>query len=85
VLGVSVGGIIEEELFARREAVRKEGARILEFQLSGSAYGQAVSHVFARARLATNIIWMRGIREERIVERQEWRRRSSPDRRSSTG
>jgi len=70
-LVLSVGGIVEQELFARREVVRNVGVRIAEFQLSGSAYGQAIPHVFGRARLAANIIWMRGIREKRLVERQE--------------
>lgn len=71
LVGAYVGGMIEQELFAKREVVRNEGARISEFQLSGSAYGQPIPHVFGRARLAANIIWMRGIREERVVERQE--------------
>jgi hypothetical protein len=70
LVGAYVGGIIEQELFAKREVVRNEGARVSDFQISGSAYGQTIPHVFGRARLPANIIWMRGIREKQVVERE---------------
>jgi len=37
IAGAYVGGILEQELFARREVVRNAGSRIPEFQISGSA------------------------------------------------
>lgn len=70
MLGSYLGSAIEQDLFGPGpSAVTKvEGARVTDLQVSGSAYGQTISRVWGRGRLAANIIWVRGIKETAIVE-----------------
>ena len=72
LFGAYLGGILDRELLGPQEDRRPvEGARIAEFNLSGSAYGQTIPMIFGRMRMPANIIWVRGIRE---VVRTEIRR-----------
>lgn len=64
LFGAYLGGILDRELVGPQEDRRSvEGARIAEFNLSGSAYGQTIPVIFGRMRVPANIIWVRGIRE----------------------
>jgi hypothetical protein len=64
LFGAYLGGILDRELFGPQEDRRPvEGARLAEFNLSGSAYGQTIPMIFGRMRVPANIIWVRGIRE----------------------
>ena len=64
LFGAYLGGILDRELLGPQEDRRPiEGARIAEFNLSGSAYGQPIPMVFGRMRVPANVIWVRGIRE----------------------
>lgn len=70
LLGAALGSVIDQELFAKDKAPAEatQGARVSDFRMSGSAYGQVVPRVWGRGRLPANIIWLRGIREVMITE-----------------
>lgn len=67
IVGAVAGSVIDRALFA--PSLRREGARLSDLSVQGSAYGAAVPLVYGRARVAGNVIWSTGLIESRHESR----------------
>lgn len=64
-IGAYVGGILDQQLFGSDEERRTvTGPRLQDLRVQSSGYGAVIPRVYGKARLAGNVIWMRGFHEE---------------------
>jgi hypothetical protein len=64
-IGSTIGGIVDNRIFgegARNNVV--VGPRLQDLRVQSSGYGSVIPRVYGKARLAGNVIWMRGFEEE---------------------
>ena len=70
-IGSYVGGIIDSQIFG--DDVRDNvvtGPRLQDLRVQSSGYGSVIPRVYGKARLAGNVIWMRGFEEETRTQTQ---------------
>lgn len=75
VIGSAVGSVVDGYLFS--PSVRREGPRLQDLSVQGSAYGAAVPLLYGRTRVAGNVIWSTGLKERRTEEKQGGGKRGS--------
>jgi hypothetical protein len=70
--GWLIGSIIGNLLFAPgAKSTTQEGPRLGDLTVTSSAYGQSIPWGYGTARLAGNIIWSNGLREQKNVTSQK--------------
>ena len=70
--GWLVGSVVGNLLFpAKGQNITTEGPRLGDLTVSSSAYGAAIAIGYGTLRMAGNMIWSSGIREQKNVTRME--------------
>ncbi len=67
--GWLVGGVLGSLIFPNRTNIKTEGPRLGDLTVTSSAYGTPVAIGYGTLRMAGNMIWSSGIREEKTVKR----------------
>lgn len=68
--GWLVGSVVGNLIFPRRGPdIRTEGPRLGDLTITSSAYGAPIAIAFGTLRMAGNVIWSSGIREQQNVTR----------------
>ncbi len=68
MIGAAIGTVADNYIFNAR--VRREGPRLQDLSVQSSAYGLPVALVYGRTRVAGNVIWSTGLKEQRTEDKQ---------------